>query len=87
MIWAVKNGNGYCVSTLIQAGADVNIRNYNCETAMTLAVKKGQFVQSLVHAGADVNIKAGSYCGAQREENDIMNMKILLRAGIHIKSA
>ena len=84
LICAVKNGNGYCISALIQAGAGVNTRNYNYETALTLAVKKGQFVQSLVHAGADVNYQGWIilWCTARRD--DIVNMKILLRAGIHI---
>ena len=84
LICAVKNGNGYCISALIQAGADVNTRNYYYQTALTLAVKKGQFVQYLVHAGADVNYHGWIILWCTARRNDIVNMKILLRAGIHI---
>ena len=84
LICAIKNGNSYCVSTLIQAGAHVNIRNYNDMTALTLAVKKGQFVQSLLQAGADVNYHGWILLWCTARRHDVTNMKLLLRAGIRI---
>ncbi|CAA2998422.1 ankyrin repeat, PH and SEC7 domain containing secG-like [Olea europaea subsp. europaea] len=57
--FAAKNGNSYFVSGLIEAGADVNGRDLEGESALSLAVKSGNVdsVQVLIESGSIIDNK------------------------------
>ena len=58
---AATAGNLAVVEALLAAGADVEIRDKEGETALTLAADSGNtdVVQTLLGAGADANVKNG----------------------------
>ena len=58
---AVKNGCSDCVTVLITAEADVNVRSRNNKSALMIASYFGHVncVNALIEAGADVNFETG----------------------------
>ena len=59
LLYAALDGNVQCISTLLEAGADVNISNENGVTPLINAnykeSDKPEVVEALLKAGADVN--------------------------------
>ena len=51
-------GNGEILKTLLEAGADVNSKNEDGQTALMMAAEHGRLrnVRALVLAGADINL-------------------------------
>jgi len=60
LIEAAKNGDTVSINALLDAGADVNAKDVEGETALMWAARGGytETAQSLLDAGADVNTKA-----------------------------
>lgn len=54
LTWSIMEGGGNATLALIQAGADVNIKDRNGETALThaKALSRGDIVDALIKAGA-----------------------------------
>ena len=93
LILAANTGHSHCVKVLIEAGADVNVRNTLGETALMYAARKadGDCVKILLKSGADVKIVnfngdnamtyavGGSYdrCWRMREQFPTMTMEHL----------
>ena len=91
LILAANTGHSHCVKVLIEAGADVNVRNTLGETALMYAARKadGDCVKILLKSGADVKIVnfngenamtyavGGSYdrCWRMREQFPTMTME------------
>ena len=92
LISATENGNSKCIGLLLEAGADVNIRNTTGETPLHLVVNKQynmstDALQLLIKYGAGVN-------AIDREQNTALHfassfsqlkaIKTLLMAGAHV---
>ena len=77
------------VGTLIKGGADVNIKDDNLDTALTLAIKNGKFnfVKPLVEAGADVRYQGWNMLWHLAEREETARLKTLLQIGFSVNLA
>ena len=59
LIYASAKGHTEALKTLVEAGADVNVKSQDGVTILMIASGKGhtEIVESLLEAGADVNVK------------------------------
>ena len=57
LMCAIYNGQEKAARVLLHYGADVNMRNYDNETALSCAAQRGRasLIEPLIHAGADIN--------------------------------
>ena len=78
---------------LLKAGADVNMENKLCNTALMVAARMGHVycVRELIKAGADVNIRTENgttpLIAASHSTNENMSISELLEAGAELNSA
>lgn len=86
-------GLGYtdCMKALLKAGADVNAKTKDEETALMLAVDGGHMdcVKALLEAGADVNAKnknGWTALMAAVAKNNVDCVKVLLKAGADVNA-
>ncbi|CAN4093151.1 unnamed protein product [Withania somnifera] len=87
---AVKNGNSHYISALIKAGADVNRRDSDGNSAMSLAVKYGilDSIQVLVESGYIMDKSADKFLhdAAAVDRVDLMEILCLGYADIDLNS-
>ncbi|CAN4093150.1 unnamed protein product [Withania somnifera] len=87
---AAKIGNSYCISALIEAGADVNRRDSNGDSVMSLAVKSGNLdsVQVLIESGYIMDNSADRFLhyAAAMDRVDLMEILCLGYADIDLNS-
>ncbi|KAL2535348.1 ankyrin-3-like [Forsythia ovata] len=77
--FAAKNGNSYFVSGLIEAGADVNERDLEGESALSMAVKSGNAVsvQVLIESGSTIDNKIDRFLHETAASDRVDLMEIL----------
>ncbi|KAL3328653.1 hypothetical protein AABB24_036007 [Solanum stoloniferum] len=87
---AAKNGNSHCISALIEAGADVNIRDLIGDSVMSLAVKYGNLdcVQVLIEFGYTIDNSADRFLhyAAATDRVDLMEILCLGYADMDLNS-
>ncbi|XP_004247547.1 protein VAPYRIN-LIKE [Solanum lycopersicum] len=87
---AAKNGNSHCISALIEAGADVNRRDSDGESVMSLAVKYGDVdsVHVLIESGftIDNSVDRFLHYAAATDCVDLMEILCLGYADIDLNS-
>jgi ankyrin repeat protein len=88
---AVYRGNTEAVKTLLDEGADVNVKDYNDFTALMRATMQGntETIEVLLDAGADMNAKANDGWTALMyavRQGYIEIMKVLLDAGAAVNA-
>ncbi|KAK6780725.1 hypothetical protein RDI58_022909 [Solanum bulbocastanum] len=87
---AAKNGNSHCISALIEAGADVNIRDSIGDSVMSLAVKYGNLdcVQVLIEFGYTIENSADRFLhyAAATDRVDLMEILCLGYADMDLNS-
>ena len=81
-----------CVSSLIQAGADVNMKTIDGLTSLIISVENesAEFVKLLVDAGADVNLRndwGHTALMKATEKNNQAGIDILLNSGADVNTA
>ena len=84
MHFAVYNSNAEVISVLVEAGADVDARNYKKQTPLHFAFWTIQSVNALLEAGATVNLLDKDQCSPlfiAAKENHIETARALLDAG------
>ncbi|OIT18679.1 PREDICTED: uncharacterized protein LOC109222443 [Nicotiana attenuata] len=88
--YAAKNGNSYCISALIEAGADVNRRDSDGISAMSLAVKSGNLdsIQVLIESGYTIENSVDRFLhdAASTDRVDLMEILCLGYADIDLNS-
>lgn len=88
--YAAKNGNSHCITTLIEAGADVNTRDLDGDSVMSLAVKSGNLVsvQVLIESGyaIDNSVDRFLHYAASMDRVDLMEILCLGYADIDLNS-
>ncbi|MCD7463131.1 hypothetical protein HAX54_050015 [Datura stramonium] len=87
---AAKKGNSHCISSLIEVGADVNRRDSDGDSVMSLAVKSGNLdsVQVLIESGytIDNSIDRFLHYAAAMDRVDLMEILCLGYADIDLNS-
>ncbi|KAF3653092.1 putative serine/threonine-protein phosphatase 6 regulatory ankyrin repeat subunit C-like [Capsicum annuum] len=87
---AAKNGNSHCISALIEAGANVNRRDSDGGSVMSLAVKSGNLdsVQVLIESGYTIDNSADKFLhyAAAMDRVDLMEILFLGYADIDLNS-
>ncbi|XP_027775345.1 uncharacterized protein LOC107030791 isoform X2 [Solanum pennellii] len=87
---AAKNGNSHCISALIEAGADVNRRDSDGESVMSLAVKYGDVdsVHVLIEFGftIDNSVDRFLHYAAATDRVDLMEILCLGYADMDLNS-
>ena len=89
VLFAASEGRSEIVKALIDAGADVNVKNKKGQTALIVATREGrsEVVKILLAAGANVNAKQNRYQTAFMVaviENRPKIAKMLLAAGANV---
>jgi ankyrin repeat protein len=86
MVAAAENGNPDVLTTLIEAGADVNARDIDGWTPLIMAAKNWRnptgMITALLNAGADAKVKdkAGKMAINYAKENERLSDTDALRA-------
>ncbi|XP_060182090.1 protein VAPYRIN-LIKE-like [Lycium barbarum] len=87
---AAKNGNSHFISALVEAGADVNRRDSDGKSAMSLAVKSGSIdsVQVLIESGYTIDNSADRFLhvASAMDRVDLMEILCLGYADIDLNS-
>jgi ankyrin repeat protein len=87
--WASFEGNEEAVHILIEAGADVNIKSCNGETALETASRFGhvKIIKMLLGAGADVGIGCGwaLYFASFRGDEEVVRVLSEACAAVNLK--
>ena len=83
LMWTVWYGRYECAELLVQAGADVNVRDPNGETVLIVAMKKhySQFVELFIKAGAELG---DALARAARNGQD-QYLRLIIEAGANLK--
>ena len=89
LILVAENGHGTCITTLIEAGADVNYSSAIKQTPLINAIANDHLecVNYLIDAGADVNIQDNqkeSPLSSATNTQSLKCLKLLLKQGAHV---